>query len=117
MIPAEFEYTAPDSVVEALSVLREAAAEASGAELRDVRAYGCVAGARVLLRVRAVFPSPVRLTTRRLFGARMLAPTASVPARQVQVAVRTRAGKTLAYASLFENGQAKLYASPSCVNR
>jgi hypothetical protein len=75
--------------------------------------YECVTGRWVLLRVRVVFRSPARLRLDGRFIPRMREAREAV--REGALAVRTRAGKALAYASAFDSGRARVFAAPSCV--
>jgi hypothetical protein len=76
--------------------------------------YDCVSGGRVVVRVRAVFraPTTLRRTTDRN-GQRYLRAAGTM--RQGFVAVRSAAGKPLAYAEVFESGKARLFTAGSCV--
>lgn len=69
----------------------------------------CFPPRRVLLRLRAVMQSPVRL-----FGNAMFL-KATIPAREGYLAVRTLSGKPLVYASVLASGRARLYTAPSCI--
>jgi hypothetical protein len=69
----------------------------------------CFPPRRVLVRLRAVMQSPVRL-----FGNAMFL-KATIPAREGYLAVRTLSGKPLVYASVLASGRARLYTAPSCI--
>jgi hypothetical protein len=69
----------------------------------------CFTPRRVLVRLRAVMQSPPLL-----FGSGVFLKTI-VPAREGYLAVRTLAGRPLAFASVLASGRAKLYTAPSCV--
>lgn len=79
-------------------------------------AYECVVSSRLLVRVRAVFRAPVALRVQRFFGQPILMPTTAAAAQEGQFAVRTQAGKPLAYASVSETGKATLFTARSCVS-
>ncbi len=68
------------------------------------------------MRVRVVFRVPVTLRVQRRFGQQTLTTTTATAAREAQLAVRTVAGKPLAYASASETGKARLFVAPSCVS-
>jgi hypothetical protein len=75
--------------------------------------FECFTGKWVLVRVRAVFRSPTVLRLDSRFIPRMR--EAREALRQGSVAVRTRAGKPLAFASALDSGKARVFAAPSCV--
>jgi len=68
----------------------------------------CFPPRRVLVRVRAVVQSPLRL-----FGNEMFLKT-TIPAREGYLAVRTLSGKPLVFASVLASGKSSLYTAPSC---
>jgi hypothetical protein len=76
--------------------------------------YDCFPGGRVLVRIRAVFRSPTSLRRKRYQGGTFQLVAAGTVAKG-QVAVRTLAGKPLAYAEVFESGTARLFTASSCV--
>lgn len=70
--------------------------------------YDCVTPRRVLVRARIVaYSTPTRYREQAFEKTR-----ASL--RQGFIAVRTQAGKQLAFASVFDSGQARLAVAPSC---
>jgi hypothetical protein len=73
------------------------------------KTYDCRAPTRILVRIRMIFRSPTSLKTRRFgyaaFGA----------AKAGYLAVRTEAGKPLAYADVVDSGRARLFTARSCV--
>lgn len=74
-----------------------------------LESYECAAPRRIRLRVRAEFGSPTSLRS---------TPTAQwtrVPVKAGYLAVRTEAGKPLAYAEAFESGKARLFFTGNCV--
>jgi hypothetical protein len=85
--------------------------------------YTCPAPRRVLVRARGVFssptyhgrpapdPPPVGLRLDR----RTLMLDTDVPLQQVSYAVRTQAGKPLAFVSANDSGKARLFAADSCI--
>jgi hypothetical protein len=75
--------------------------------------FECFTGTRVLVRVRVVFRSPARLRLDSRFIPRMRKAREAV--REGALAVRTRAGKPLAFASAFDSGRARVFAASSCV--
>jgi hypothetical protein len=85
---------------------------ASASQLGDT--YDCLAGMRVLVRVRGVFRSPTSLRLRRfVYGRTSLVAVGTV--RHGYVAVRSAAGKPLAYAEVLESGKARVFTARSCV--
>jgi hypothetical protein len=81
--------------------------------------YRCHPGRRVLVRIRAVFRDPTTLRLRRLAGQKTPGRTylADGTVVSAQVAVRSNAGKSLAYAEVFETGKARLFTAPNCLPR
>jgi hypothetical protein len=77
------------------------------------REFECETPSRVLVRVRGVFRSSAALETARPFGYPVL--SASGEMKEASLAVRTQAGKLLAFASIHESGRARLFAAPSCM--
>jgi hypothetical protein len=76
--------------------------------------YDCRPGSRVLVRVRGVFRSPTSLRVRRLpHGITRLVASGTI--REGFLAVRSAAGKPLAYAEVFETGKTRLFTAGSCV--
>jgi hypothetical protein len=71
--------------------------------------YDCSATRPVLVRLRAVFGSPVRLFQDRHFLKTRM------PVKEAYLAVRTQAGKPLVFAAVFESGKARLFTAPRCV--
>jgi hypothetical protein len=72
-------------------------------------AYDCAAPRRVLLRVRAVLRARAPIYRDRQF----LKTRADL--NSAHLAIRTPAGKQLAFAAVFESGKARLFTAPSCV--
>lgn len=83
-------------------------------QLQGSDAYECVVARRVLIRVRAVFRAPATFRVRRSFGEPIH--ETATPAKDVQLAVRTQAGKPLAYARVSETGKATLFVAPGCAS-
>jgi hypothetical protein len=81
--------------------LRGGAAAALGSELK------CDVPRRVLVRVRAVFDSRAVLRGKEFESAH-------VPVREAKLAVRTVAGKPLAYATVSQTGKATLFTAKAC---
>lgn len=79
--------------------------------------YGCSAPERVLVRVRAVFRSPVTLAVRRLGTSRYFASSAGVPVESATTVVATPKGQRLVYASVAEAGRATLFTARGCAPR
>jgi hypothetical protein len=77
------------------------------------REFTCRTPARVLIRVRAVFGAPTTLRRGRPYGWPAL--TAEGAVSQNSLAIRTQAGKPLAFASLSESGPARFFVARSCV--
>jgi hypothetical protein len=71
-------------------------------------AYDCPAPRRVLMRVRATLRAAAPMYRDRQF----LKTRADV--KSAYIAVRTRSGKPLAYAAVFDSGKARLFTGPSC---
>jgi len=77
--------------------------------------YDCAPGRRVIVRVRAVFRSPATLRPRSYAGGvRQLAAVGTVTS--AEVAVRTAAGKPLAYVDVAASGRARIFVAPGCVS-
>jgi hypothetical protein len=72
--------------------------------------YECEAPRTVLVRVRAVFRRPTRLTSKP-FGHL----GTSAPGREAAMVVGTPAGKRLAYVGIAESGKARLFTGPTCI--
>ncbi|MBA2641685.1 MAG: hypothetical protein H0U82_01995 [Actinobacteria bacterium] len=77
-------------------------------------AYDCVAGSRVIVRVRGVFRGPTSLKPKRYAGG-VTQLEAAGTVTQGYLAVRSGAGKPLAYAEVFESGKARLFTARGCV--
>lgn len=75
--------------------------------------FECQAPPKVLLRVRAVFRAPATLASSRDYGYQTLSAQGEVA--EAAIAVRTRAGKPLTFASLSASGRARLFTAASCV--
>lgn len=65
---------------------------------------------QVLVRVRATFRRPTSLTR----DAQYRQWRTTVPVRTAEIAARTLTGKPLAYARVFDDGRARLFAAPTC---
>ena len=77
------------------------------------REFECEAPQRVLLRVRAAFRAPTTLeSSRSSYGYRLLSAQGEIS--EAAIAIRTQAGKPLAYASLSASGRARLHAARNC---
>jgi hypothetical protein len=74
--------------------------------------YKCEAPQRVLVRIHAVFHVPTKLEPDRTFGYATLWARGEV--KEAQLAVRSPAGRNLAFASL-SGGKVRLRTAPSCV--
>ncbi|MEX2210664.1 MAG: hypothetical protein WD689_02735 [Gaiellaceae bacterium] len=74
--------------------------------------HGCLTPRRVLLRVRATFTSRVTLRRGSPYGFPVLFARGTV--EQASLAIRTQAGKPLAYATVSETGKARLFTAGSC---
>jgi hypothetical protein len=75
--------------------------------------YDCRPGARVLVRVRGAFRAPTSLKAKRYpHGVTQLVAAGTV--RQGFLAVRSSAGKPLAYAEVLESGKTRLFTAPTC---
>jgi hypothetical protein len=91
---------------------RSGLSRASATQLGN--SYDCRPGNRVLVRVRGVFRSPTSLRVRRLpHGITRLVASGTI--REGFLAVRSAAGKPLAYAEVFETGKTRLFTAGSCV--
>ncbi len=67
---------------------------------------------RVLVRARVTFRRPASLARVRVpWGTSW---RTAVPVREAEIAVRTEAGKQLAYAYVRDDGRARLFAAPTC---
>jgi hypothetical protein len=75
--------------------------------------YRCRPGRRVFVRVRGVFRAPTSLRLKRYAG-RVTQLAAAGTVQHGFVALRSAAGKPLAYAEVFESGKARLFAAPTC---
>lgn len=69
--------------------------------------YQCEAPTRVLVRIRAVLPSRASLRGKEFQSLH-------VSVREAKLAVRTLAGKPMAYADVSETGKARLFAAKGC---
>lgn len=78
--------------------------------------YECVVPASVLVRLRAVFTQPATFRRDRFNGA-LGGRRASGDVREAQLAIRTIAGKPLAFATASASGVAKLFTAPGCAAR
>jgi hypothetical protein len=76
------------------------------------REFECETPSRVLVRVRAVFRSPATFETTRHFGYPVL--SASGEMTEASMAIRTQAGKPLAFASVHESGSARVFGGRGC---
>lgn len=72
-------------------------------------AYDCPATRRVLMRVRARLRAPAPIYRDRQFVK------TRADLKSAYIAVRTRTGKQLAFAAVFDSGKARLFAAPGCV--
>ena len=80
-----------------------------GAATTVVVALDCAAPRRLLVRFRASVEGSSALRDRaRLFLA------TNAPAREAKLAVRTLAGKLLAYADVSDSGKARLFTAKGC---
>jgi hypothetical protein len=87
-------------------------ARASAGQLGE--SYDCLPGSRVLVRVRGVFRSPTSLRVKRLpHGITRLVAAGTV--QEGFLAVRSAAGRPLAYAQVLESGKVNLFTGSSCV--
>jgi hypothetical protein len=75
--------------------------------------YDCFAGRGVLIRVRGLYRSPVRLKRERVFGSPYL--TADQAVREGQFAIRTQPGKPLVYGDFVASKRTRLFVADSCV--
>lgn len=75
--------------------------------------FDCAAPRRVLVRVRAMFHVPTVLESGRPWGYPAL--TAEGEVREAALAVRTQAGRPLAFATVSESGNVRLFTARSCV--
>jgi hypothetical protein len=78
------------------------------------RSFECETPSRVLLRVRAVFAAPTALAEDRTRGYRQL--LASGQVNEAALAVRSLAGKPLAFASFSASGAVRLFVARGCVD-
>lgn len=78
------------------------------------RVYVCRVPRAVLVRVRAVFRAPTAMKATWRFGQRVLTTTNAAIVREAELAVRTEAGKQLAYAQVLESGIARLFTARGC---
>jgi hypothetical protein len=87
-------------------------ARATASPLED--RYDCLPGRRVLVRVRGIFRAPTSLKPKRYAdGVAQLAAAGTV--ERGWLAVRSQAGKPLAYAEVFGSGKARIFIARSCV--
>jgi hypothetical protein len=84
-----------------------------GATSSSGREFECETPSRVLVRVRGVFRSPATFETTRFFGYPVL--SASGEMTEASMAIRTQAGKPLAFASVHESGSARLFGGRGCI--
>jgi hypothetical protein len=75
--------------------------------------FDCETPRRVLLRVRAEFRVPTPLETSREWGYPELVARGEVT--KASLAIRTQAGKPLAFATVSASGKARLLTAPSCI--
>jgi hypothetical protein len=87
--------------------LQGGSASSSGLE------YECETPSRVLVRVRGVFRSPATFETTRHFGYQVL--SASGEMREASMAIRTQAGRPVAFASVHESGRARVFGGRGCI--
>lgn len=76
--------------------------------------YECAGRGRITVRVRAEFRAPTKLVRYRGANEQIYL-RASGTVKRATLAVRSAAGKPLAYGEVSESGRALLYASPGCV--
>jgi hypothetical protein len=76
------------------------------------RQFECESPSRVLVRLRAVFRSQAALETSRDFGYPQLRAGGEV--KEASLAIRTRAGRPLAFASVHESGSARVFGGSGC---
>jgi hypothetical protein len=77
------------------------------------REFECETPRRVLVRIRAVFRSRAMLETSRDFGYPTLRAGGEVT--EAALAIRTQAGRPLAFASVHESGRARVFGGRGCV--
>jgi hypothetical protein len=77
------------------------------------REFECESPSRVLVRLRAVFRSRAVLETHRDFGYPELRAGGQV--KEAALAIRTQAGRPLAFASVHESGRARLFGARGCI--
>jgi hypothetical protein len=70
--------------------------------------WDCDGGRRMIVRVRAVLDSKATLSSYRGFLR------TTVPVKSAKLVIATTAGKTLAYAEVFESGKSRLFVAPRC---
>lgn len=75
--------------------------------------FECETPSRVLVRLRAVFRSRAVLETHRDFGYPELRAGGQV--KEAALAIRTRGGRPLAFASVHESGRTRLFGGRGCV--
>jgi hypothetical protein len=78
------------------------------------RSFECETPSRVFVRLRAVFAAPTAFADDRTWGYRQLVARGEVS--EAAVAVRTRAGRPFAYASLAASGGVRLFVAQGCVD-
>jgi len=86
---------------------------AGGAVRFSDERYDCLAGRKVLVRLRGRFRSPARLKRERVFGYPYLSATADV--REGQFAVRTQSGKPVVYGDFIASKRTRLFVANTCV--
>jgi hypothetical protein len=74
--------------------------------------FDCAAPRRVLVRVRAMFHVPTTFESGRPWGYPAL--TAEGEVREAALAIRTRAGRPLAFATVSESGNVRLFTARAC---
>jgi hypothetical protein len=78
------------------------------------RSFECETPSRVLVRIRGAFTAPAAFAEDRTWGYRQLLATGEVD--NADVAVRTLAGKPVAFASLSASGGVRLFVARGCVD-
>jgi hypothetical protein len=76
------------------------------------RKFDCAAPRRVLVRIRATFHVPTTFESGRPWGYPAL--TAEGEVREAALAVRTQAGRPLAFATVTESGKVRLFTARNC---
>jgi hypothetical protein len=81
---------------------------------QERRSFECETPSRVLVRIRGVFAAPAAFAEDRTWGYRQLLATGEV--NDAALAVRTLAGKAVAFASLSASGGVRLFVARGCVD-